>query len=87
MSKKAYSILPYDAIINNHLGDMYLQMGKMVEAKKYWNTALQLNPDDVTVLEIESKLKGIYPSYITISKSNKVPDEDFVNKVKQGEKA
>lgn len=87
MSKKAYSILPYDPIINNHLGDMYLQMGKITEAKKYWNTALQLNPDDVTVLEIESKLNGVYPSYITISKSNKVIDEDFVRKVKQGEKA
>ena len=66
---------------------MYLQMGNIAEATKYWNTALQLNPDDFTVLEIESKLKGVYPGYITISKSNKVIDEDFVRKVKQGEKA
>lgn len=63
-SEKANSILSYDPILVNHLGDILWQLGYKKEAIASWAKALNLSPDEELSLEITAKLQGEFPSYL-----------------------
>jgi len=52
--KKAVDLLDDDAVIYEHLGDVYKAMGNRAEAERYYRQALELDPDSIS---IEEKLK------------------------------
>ncbi len=52
--KKAVDLLNNDAVIYEHLGDVYNAMGNRAEAERNYRRALELSPDSVN---IEEKLK------------------------------
>lgn len=52
--KKAVDLLSDDAVIYEHLGDVYKAMGNRAEAERFYRQALEIDPDSVN---IEEKLK------------------------------
>jgi protein involved in temperature-dependent protein secretion len=50
----AVRYLPGDAILREHLGDIYFAKGKLKEAVLQWETALELDPGNG---KLEKKLK------------------------------
>jgi len=42
--KKAMELLPDDANVAEHLGDVYAKMGKAKEAQKMYNRAFKIDP-------------------------------------------
>ncbi len=52
--QKAVDLLDDDAVIYEHLGDVYKAMGNRVEAERYYRQALELEPDSI---DIEEKMK------------------------------
>jgi hypothetical protein len=46
-----------DPTINDHLGDVYWKVNRMLEAKFQWSHARDLKPDDEELVKIEQKLK------------------------------
>ena len=49
--KKAYELLPFDPIINDHYGDILWKNGYKIQARYYWNYVLNLK-------DIEKDLKN-----------------------------
>ena len=49
-------ILPGDAVIREHLGDVYRAMGEMALARTAYEKTLELDPDNKQVAE---KLQGL----------------------------
>jgi tetratricopeptide (TPR) repeat protein len=54
--EKAVNIRKDDTLLE-HLGDVYEGMGEIVKALKYWNEALQLNPNNENVKNKITKYK------------------------------
>jgi tetratricopeptide (TPR) repeat protein len=52
--KKAVDLLNNDAVIYEHLGDVYNAMGNRAEAERNYRRALEISPDSIN---IEEKLK------------------------------
>ena len=52
--QKAVGLLSNDAVIYEHLGDVYKSMGNMIEAERHYRRALEIDPDSII---IEEKLK------------------------------
>jgi tetratricopeptide (TPR) repeat protein len=52
--KKAVALLDDDAVIYEHLGDVYKAMGDMTEAERHYRRALEIDPESIV---IEEKLK------------------------------
>ncbi len=78
-SEKANSIMSYDPILVDHLGDILWQMGYKKEAVATWYRASNLTPEDKLLEEITSKLNGNFPSYLDKNikeKSGYVPTID-----------
>ena len=44
--RKSLSINAGSAVVNDHLGDVYLEMGEKKDAVTYWKKALELSPED-----------------------------------------
>jgi len=55
--KKAYELLPFDPIINDHMGDILWNNGKRRSAKLYWKRSLSFNPEEEEVSKIKKKIK------------------------------
>ena len=53
--ERAVELLPYDATINDHLGDAYWQVGRKNEAKFQWQRAFNYNEDED--LELKEKIQ------------------------------
>jgi len=49
--KKAVNLLDADAVVYEHLGDVYKAMGNMDEAERSYRRALELNPDSINLEE------------------------------------
>ncbi len=48
--QKANSLLE-DAVIYDHLGDVYLKLNEVEKAKKYWGLALKLSPEQTSIIK------------------------------------
>ena len=53
----AITQLPYDATINEHLGDVYWQMGRHTEAKYQWHRALENEPEKDAIHGLNTKIR------------------------------
>ena len=49
--------MPEDPTINDHLGDAYWRIGRLVEARYQWRRALQFGPQEDEIKPIEAKLE------------------------------
>lgn len=56
--ENAISLIPQDAVINDHLGDAYWQVGRKLEAHFQWNRALSFDPMPDIKRGIEKKLQS-----------------------------
>ena len=54
--EKAAAEMPYDSTINDHLGDVYWQLGREDEAKFAWQRALDNNPEQRFIEPLKNKL-------------------------------
>ena len=56
--ERAVELLPYDATINDHLGDAYWRTGRKLEARFQWRRAINYSEEDEIELkaEIEQKI-------------------------------
>jgi len=58
--ERAVTLLPYDPLINDHLGDVYWRVGRKMEAKFQWERAKNHSEDSELKSKIDDKLaKGL----------------------------
>lgn len=81
-SEKANSIISYDPILVNHLGDILWQLGYKKDAIGSWAKALNLSPDEELGLEISSKLQANLPSYLDKNIEEKTGYVSFIQRAK-----
>jgi Flp pilus assembly protein TadD len=62
--EKAVGIIPYDSVLNDHLGDVYWKLGRTDEARFQWNRALNYNVREQDVDSIKRKIKFGLPDVI-----------------------
>lgn len=55
--EKASLLMPNDAIVTDHLGDVYWMVGRKREAQYQWHRALSFNPDPKDAARISRKLE------------------------------
>ncbi|MFT5064448.1 MAG: tetratricopeptide (TPR) repeat protein [Yoonia sp.] len=55
--ENAAALLPVDPIINDHLGDAFWAVGRVIEAEFQWNRALSFDPLEADAARIRSKLE------------------------------
>ncbi len=56
--ERAAQLLPYDPTVNDHLGDAYLKVGRVLEAKFQWQRAVNHSDDQKQIKEIKKKLSS-----------------------------
>jgi Flp pilus assembly protein TadD len=54
--EQAVELEPADPDVNDHLGDAYWRVGRIVEARFQWNRVLTLEPDAKQKAEVEAKI-------------------------------
>jgi tetratricopeptide (TPR) repeat protein len=59
--ESAVSLLPADATVNEHLGDVYWRLGRKTEARFQWDRSLTYAKDESLQQELRSKLKEGLP--------------------------
>ena len=59
--ERAVELKPEDPTINDHLGDAYWRVERMLEARFQWSHARDLKPEPDDLLKIEAKLKSGLP--------------------------
>ncbi len=70
--ERAVELKPVDPTINDHLGDVYWKVDRMLEAKFQWSHARDLKPDSDELKTIEEKLKnGLTASAVEAEKTKK----------------
>ena len=55
--EKAIELVPEDPTINDHLGDAYWRIGRLIEARYQWRRALQFGPQEDEIKPIEAKIE------------------------------
>ncbi|MCO4847429.1 MAG: tetratricopeptide repeat protein [Yoonia sp.] len=55
--ENAAALMPIDPIINDHLGDAYWAVGRLIEAEFQWNRALSFDPLETDATRIRRKLE------------------------------
>jgi tetratricopeptide (TPR) repeat protein len=74
--------MPYDPTINEHLGDVYWQLGRETEAQYAWERALANKPEERFVEQLKYKLlnglenKPQNKTELEIGNSNELSDDD-----------
>ena len=56
--ERAVELKPDDPTINDHLGDGYWKIGRMLEARFQWSHARDLKPDPEELTKIQQKLQS-----------------------------
>ena len=69
----AASLLPYDPVVNDHLGDAYWQTGRKNEAKFQWERALKNNPEPKLEVELKKKMEQGTDAILNISDATESP--------------
>lgn len=59
--EKAVELLPYDPVVNDHLGDAYWQIGRKREARFQWQRAGNFSKDEALTGQINDKLANGLP--------------------------
>ena len=60
--EKAVEIVPYDSLMNEHLGDVYWQAGRRREARFQWRRAFNFSDDPDVSARLEAKIdSGLAP--------------------------
>ena len=59
--ERAVELKPDDSTINDHLGDAYWRVGRVLEARFQWSHAKDLKPEPEDLPKIEAKLKSGLP--------------------------
>jgi tetratricopeptide (TPR) repeat protein len=59
--EKAVELLPGDATVNDHLGDVYWRAGRKTEARYQWERSLMFSPEASMADSIHKKLKDGLP--------------------------
>lgn len=54
--EKASLLMPVDAVVTDHLGDVYWMVGRHREAQYQWHRALSFKPEDKDAIRIRHKL-------------------------------
>jgi hypothetical protein len=76
--ERAVELKPDDPTINDHLGDAYWRVGRVLEARFQWTHARDLKPEPEDLPKIEAKLKSGLPddtpSATEAAKSKKAGD-------------
>jgi hypothetical protein len=54
--ERAAELRSQDPVINDHLGDAYWRVGRLMEARFQWRRALSLKPEAALSRSIEAKL-------------------------------
>lgn len=67
----AITQMPYDATVNEHLGDVYWRLGRKTEAKYQWQRALDNKPEKKAIAALETKIKSGMPEEAASSKPHK----------------
>ena len=57
--EKAVELVSGDAIIIDHLGDALFYSGRKIEAKFQWKRALEFDPQEDLILQLNNKIKGL----------------------------
>lgn len=56
IAERASQLMPVDAVVTDHLGDIYWSVGRKLEAEFQWHRALSYNPDPKDAARIQHKL-------------------------------
>lgn len=56
IAERASQLMPLDAVVTDHLGDVYWAVGRRVEARYQWHRALSFNPTPKDAARIKRKL-------------------------------
>lgn len=67
--EKAAELLPTDATVNDHLGDVYWRLDRKTEARFQWERALNCKPDAKLAATLQKKLKDGLPDSATVASS------------------
>ena len=67
--ERAIELKPEDPTINNHLGDAYWRVGRMLQ----WSHARDLKPEPDDLVKIEAKLKSGLPDDTAPEAEHKKP--------------
>ena len=57
--EKAVELVSGDAIIIDHLGDALFYSGRKIEARFQWKRALEFDPQEDLILQLNNKIKGL----------------------------
>jgi Flp pilus assembly protein TadD len=57
--EKAVELVSGDSIITDHLGDALFYSGRKIEAKFQWKRALEFDPQEDLILQLNNKIKGL----------------------------
>lgn len=57
IAEHASQLMPVDAVVTDHLGDIYWAVGRKLEAEFQWHRALSYNPDPKDAARIKRKLE------------------------------
>ena len=59
--KKAIELMPNDAIVSDHYGDILWKLGQKIQARYFWKSVLKINDVDEELLKkVNSKIiKGL----------------------------
>ena len=57
--ERAVELVSGDAIIIDHLGDALFYSGREIEAKFQWKRALEFDPQEDLILQLNNKIKGL----------------------------
>jgi tetratricopeptide (TPR) repeat protein len=72
--EQANEMIPNDPTTNDHLGDVYWQVGRKREARFQWQRALYFKPEPDEILVLEQKLlHGLPLPSVNITKSTSTP--------------
>jgi hypothetical protein len=72
--ERAVELKPEDPTINDHLGDAYWRVGRVLEAGFQWSHARDLKPEPEDLAKIEAKLKSGLPDDTAPAAEHKKPD-------------
>jgi hypothetical protein len=72
--ERAVELKPEDPTINDHLGDAYWRVGRVLEARFQWSHARDFKPEPEDLVKIEAKLKSRLPDDAVPAAEHKKPD-------------
>ena len=72
--EKAVELLPYDPVINDHLGDAYWKVGRRLEARFQWERARNHSEDDELIHTVSHKIINGLDQPVPVAKAADAQD-------------